>query len=50
MIHNPGVNADLQANGIDFILDSFGNQIIDWDEITSKDIVIIPAFGTTLRD
>jgi len=49
MIHNQGVNADLQANGVDFILDSFGNQIIDWDEVTSKDIVIIPAFGTTLE-
>lgn len=49
MIHNQGVNADLQANGVEFILDSFGNQIIDWDEITSNDIVIIPAFGTTLE-
>jgi len=49
MIHNPGVNADLQANGIEFILDSLGNQIIDWDEITEGDIVIIPAFGTTLE-
>lgn len=49
MIHNPGVNADLQANGIEFILDSLGNQIIDWDEITPNDIVIVPAFGTTLE-
>lgn len=49
MIHNPGVNADLQTNGIEFILDNFGNQIIDWDEITENDIVIIPAFGTTLE-
>ena len=49
MIHNQGVNADLLANGVDFILDSFGNQIIDWEEITSNDIVIIPAFGTTLE-
>lgn len=49
MIHNHGVNADLQENGIEFILDSFGNQIIDWDEISSDDIVIIPAFGTTLE-
>lgn len=49
MIHNQGVNADLIANGIEFILDSFGNQIIDWDEITSNDIVIVPAFGTTLE-
>ncbi|MCB0749323.1 MAG: 4-hydroxy-3-methylbut-2-enyl diphosphate reductase [Ignavibacteriae bacterium] len=49
MIHNQGVNADLQANGVDFIMDSFGNQIIDWDEISSNDIVVIPAFGTTLE-
>lgn len=49
MIHNPGVNADLQANGVEFILDSLGNQIIDWDEITENDIVIVPAFGTTLE-
>ena len=49
MIHNPGVNADLQENGIEFILDSHGNQIIDWDEIKSDDIVVIPAFGTTLE-
>ncbi len=49
MIHNPGVNTDLQENGIQFILDSHGNQIIDWDEINSDDIVIIPAFGTTLE-
>lgn len=49
MIHNPGVNADLQANGVDFILDYSGNQIIDWEEISSEDIVIIPAFGTTLE-
>lgn len=49
MIHNQGVNADLQENGIEFILDSFGNQIIDWEEVSSNDIVIIPAFGTTLE-
>jgi len=49
MIHNQGVNADLQANGVDFIFDSFGNQMIDWDEVSSKDIVIIPAFGATLE-
>ena len=49
MIHNQGVNADQQENGMEFMLDSFGNQIIDWDEISSDDIVIIPAFGTTLE-
>ena len=49
MIHNPGVNADLQANGIEFLLDTYGNQIIAWEEIFENDIVIIPAFGTTLE-
>ncbi len=49
MIHNQGVNADLQANGIEFIFDTYGNQIIDWGEISSNDIVIIPAFGSTLE-
>ncbi len=49
MIHNPAVNQDLIDRGINFILDTEGNQLNDWDEITSDDIVIIPAFGTTLE-
>ncbi|MCX7876948.1 MAG: 4-hydroxy-3-methylbut-2-enyl diphosphate reductase [Melioribacteraceae bacterium] len=49
MIHNPFVNEDLNANGISFIMDNYGNQFINWDEINSNDIVIIPAFGTTLE-
>lgn len=49
MIHNPEVNADLQANGINFIMDTEGNYFIDWSDINSDDIVIIPAFGTTLE-
>lgn len=49
MIHNPGVNADLVALGVRFIMDTRGNMIIGWDELTSDDIVIIPAFGTTLE-
>lgn len=48
MIHNPGVNADLIANGIQFLQDTSGNQLIDWSELTREDIVIIPAFGTTV--
>ncbi len=47
MIHNPSVNADLQAMGIRFIMDTHGNQFIPWDEIKPEDIVIVPAFGTT---
>lgn len=49
MIHNPGVNADLQALGIRFIMDTKGNMLMSWDDITKDDIVIIPAFGTTLE-
>ncbi|MEY3818868.1 MAG: hypothetical protein RLZZ425_323, partial [Bacteroidota bacterium] len=49
MIHNPQVNADLQSKGIRFIMDTVGKMIIDWSELTSDDIVIIPAFGTTLE-
>ncbi len=49
MIHNPGVNADLQALGIKFIMDTKGNMLMSWDDITKDDIVIIPAFGTTLE-
>lgn len=49
MIHNPHVNDDLKSRGIEFIMDNYGNQFIQWDEITSDDIVIIPAFGTTIE-
>jgi len=49
MIHNPGVNADLQAQGIRFIMDTSGKMLIPWEEISGDDIVIIPAFGTTLE-
>jgi len=49
MIHNPGVNADLQALGIKFIMDTKGNMLMDWNDLATDDIVIIPAFGTTLE-
>ncbi len=49
MIHNPQVNEDLQSRGLQFILDTEGNQLIGWETISSDDIVIIPAFGTTLE-
>lgn len=48
MIHNPGVNADLVRRGIEFIQDTSGNQLIPWENIQADDIVIIPAFGTTI--
>jgi 4-hydroxy-3-methylbut-2-enyl diphosphate reductase len=49
MIHNPQVNADLIAEGVRFIMDTYGKQLISWDELSQDDIVIIPAFGTTLE-
>src|SRR6186997_524368 len=49
MIHNPQVNADLQSHGVQFMQDNYGNQLISFDELTADDIVIIPAFGTTLQ-
>lgn len=49
MIHNPQVNADLLAKGVQFLQDTKGQQLISFDSLTNKDVVIIPAFGTTLE-
>ncbi len=49
MIHNPQVNADLKKNGILFLQDTYGNQIVPFDDLTADDVVLIPAFGTTLQ-
>ena len=49
MIHNPAVNADLLDRGVEFIQDTLGNQLVAWDQLTSDDVVIVPAFGTTLE-
>jgi 4-hydroxy-3-methylbut-2-enyl diphosphate reductase len=49
MIHNQEVNNDLLERGIQFIMDTDGQQLIPWDDIHSDDVVIIPAFGTTVE-
>jgi len=49
MIHNQEVNNDLQTKGIQFIMDTDGAQFIPWGQINQEDVVIIPAFGTTLE-
>jgi 4-hydroxy-3-methylbut-2-en-1-yl diphosphate reductase len=49
MIHNQEVNNDLVARGVKFIMDTDGRQIIPWDDLNPDDIVIIPAFGTTIQ-
>ena len=49
MIHNPQVNTDLLSRGVRFLQDTQGRQLVDFSELTADDIVIIPAFGTTLE-
>lgn len=49
MIHNQEVNNDLQSRGIRFIMDTDGTQLIPWENLKSNDVVIIPAFGTTIE-
>lgn len=49
MIHNPEVNKDLISRGVSFIMDTSGGQLIPWKKLNTNDIVIIPAFGTTLE-
>ena len=48
MIHNPQVNADLLERGVQFLQDTYGKQIVPYETLTKDDVVIIPAFGTTL--
>lgn len=48
MIHNPFVNEDLQRRGVRFMMDTHGKQLVPFSELQADDIVIIPAFGTTL--
>jgi len=49
MIHNPKVNEDLYSQGVRFLQDTNGLQLIPFESLTSEDIVLIPAFGTTLH-
>jgi 4-hydroxy-3-methylbut-2-en-1-yl diphosphate reductase len=49
MIHNPQVNADLRSRGVQFLQDTHGHQLIPFETLQPDDIVIIPAFGTTLE-
>ncbi|MFP8490166.1 4-hydroxy-3-methylbut-2-enyl diphosphate reductase [Gracilimonas sp. Q87] len=48
MIHNPTVNEDLQKKGVKFLFDTDGTERIPISSLNSEDIVIVPAFGTTL--
>jgi len=49
MIHNPKVNEDLRSRGVRFLREHDGRQLIEWAELKKEDVVIVPAFGTTLE-
>jgi 4-hydroxy-3-methylbut-2-en-1-yl diphosphate reductase len=49
MIHNPLVNDDLTKRGVRFLMDTRGNMLIPFSDLSAGDIVIVPAFGTTLQ-
>ncbi len=49
MIHNPTVNEDLQQRGVKFLFDTDGTERIPISSLSSDDVVIVPAFGTTLE-
>lgn len=49
MIHNPKVNGDLLERGVRFLFTPAGEQLVPWEELTAEDVVVVPAFGTTLE-
>lgn len=49
MIHNPTVNEDLLRRGVQFLHHTDGSELIPISSLQSEDIVIVPAFGTTLE-
>jgi len=49
MIHNPDVNQDLESRGVRFLFTPSGEQLVDWDSLVETDIVVVPAFGTTVE-
>ncbi len=49
MIHNPAVNEELSRRGVKFLFDTDGSERIPLHSLSPEDIVIVPAFGTTLE-
>jgi 4-hydroxy-3-methylbut-2-en-1-yl diphosphate reductase len=48
IIHNPHVNSKLRSMGITFLMPDQGR--IDFGVVKAEDVVILPAFGVTIRD
>ena len=49
IIHNPHVNENLKQRGVQFLMDTAGTQLLPFDILMPEDVVIVPAFGTTLE-
>jgi len=49
IIHNPHVNSKLQAMGVEFLLRPDDGEF-DFGTVTAADVVILPAFGVTVKD
>lgn len=49
MIHNPDVNTDLEQRGVKFLMHPDGTVKIPLNTLTREDVVIVPAFGTTVQ-
>ncbi len=49
IIHNPRVNENLRHRGVQFLSDTEGKPLLPFDVLTPADVVIVPAFGTTLE-
>ena len=50
IIHNPHVNAKLREMGVEILNPSAPGAGIDYSEVKSNDVVILPAFGVTIED
>ncbi|HEX2723159.1 MAG TPA: 4-hydroxy-3-methylbut-2-enyl diphosphate reductase [Gemmatimonadaceae bacterium] len=48
IIHNPHVNTKLRDMGVQIL--EIGPEGIDYSVVTPSDVVILPAFGVTIRD
>jgi len=49
IIHNPHVNRKLEGMGVEFLYRPEGGEC-DFSRVTQQDVVILPAFGVTVRD
>jgi 4-hydroxy-3-methylbut-2-enyl diphosphate reductase len=49
IIHNPHVNNKLEAMGVQFLHRPDGGEF-DFGAVTPQDVVILPAFGVTVKD